>query len=48
MEPLANAIRLRTLGLGATVIDVFQIEIQGVFVMFPVAAILAAPVGQDA
>ena len=47
MEPLADAIGLRALDLGASVINTFQVQIQRVFVVFPVAAVFAASIGQD-
>ena len=47
MEALANSIGLRALGLGAAVIDVFDGEIELVFVAFG-AAKLGAAIGQHA
>ncbi len=46
VESLADA-GLWALGLATGVIDAFQIEIQGVFVMLPVAAVFAASIRQD-
>lgn len=48
VEALADAVRLRMLGLGTRVLDVLQIQIQHVFVRFPITAVLAAAIGQDA
>jgi hypothetical protein len=48
METLANPVRLRTPGLRPGVLDVLQIEIQRILVRLPVAAILAAAIGQYA
>ncbi len=48
MEALADAVGLRTLGLGAAVVDVFDREIQLVFVPLRVAAVFAAAVAQHA
>ena len=44
MEALADTVRLRALGLGARVIDVFDRKVQLVLVPFGVAAELAAAV----
>ena len=46
MEPLADAVGLRALGLGAGVIDVLDGEIELVVVMLGIAAILGAAIGQ--
>ena len=48
VEALCDSVRLRALGLGAAVIDVLDREIELVFVPLRVAAILRAPVGEDA
>src|SRR5512134_1347325 len=46
VEALADAIGLRTLGLGSTVVDVLDREIELVLVPLRVAAVFAAAVGQ--
>src|SRR3954470_24496759 len=48
VEALADAVGLRTLGLGAGLIDVLDRKIELVFVPLRVAAVLAAAVGQHA
>jgi hypothetical protein len=48
VEALADAVRLRALGLGARVIDVLDRKVKLVFVSLRVATILAAAVGQHA
>src|SRR5436190_610607 len=45
VESLNNAIGLRALGLGAGMIDVLERQIEFVFVMLGIAAILGAAVG---
>src|SRR5215469_13783575 len=45
VEALADAVGLRTLGLGARMIDVLDREIEFVFVSFGIAAILVAAIG---
>jgi transposase-like protein len=46
VKPLADPIGLRTLRLGARVIDVLQGQVQLVLVMLRITAILRAPIGQ--
>ena len=46
LEAFADAVGLRALGLGARMIDIFDREVELVFVSLWVAAILTAAVGQ--
>ena len=48
MEALTDAVGLRALALGARVIDVFDREVELVFVALRVAAVLAAAIGKHA
>ena len=46
MEPFADVVGLRALGLGARVVDVLHRQIEFILVPFGIAALFAAPVGQ--
>ena len=48
VESLTEAIGLRALGLGSSMLDVFQIQVQRVRVVLTIAAVLTAPVSQEA
>ena len=47
MEALTNAVRLRGIRLCFRVVDVLHCEIELVFVMLPVAAVLRSAIGED-
>src|SRR5215210_7399569 len=46
VEAFANPVGLRALCSRAGVLDVLQVQVQRVFVRFPVATILTPPIGQ--
>ena len=46
MEALANAVRLRALGLGAGVVDILDGEVELILVALGIAAVFAAAIGQ--
>ena len=48
MKALANAIGLRTLSLGARMLDILQVQIQLILVMFSITAVLATAVSKNA
>ena len=48
MEALADTVGLRAVGLGARVVDVLNRQVELIGMVFDLAAILGATVGQDA
>jgi hypothetical protein len=47
MKALADAVGLRALRFRAAVVDVLQVQVQSVLVLFAIAAVFAPAVGQD-
>ena len=47
VEPLTDAVGLGRLGLGLGMVDIFDGQVELIFVVFPVTAIFGAAVSQD-